>query len=196
MIGRTWQFRRFDEVLLFMGTGAAPPPPASEALTPRVATSLLTTWLLGAHGSSRSCLDEIAAALGRPAQRAAPLHTNGPGLGGAAEQIVHQALLTGALRAYRMRQGYGRLSPRITEVEAAPIEGKKHVQTTWIALYVVDDRDPRRPAAFLPYSVELPDGSLREGTLDKEGKARLEGVPPGRCLVSFPTVDANDWKPL
>lgn len=188
MIGRSWQIRRFDEVLWLVGSGAAPPPPASEALAPRVATSLLSTWLLDANGTSRSFLHEVASGLGRPAQRAA--------LGDPAARVVHDALMTGVLRAYRMRQGYGRLSPRVEEEEAAPVEGKKYVETTWIALHVVDDRDPRRPAAHLPYRVELPDGSLREGTLDKEGKARLEGVPAGKCLVSFPTVDAKDWKPL
>ena len=39
-----------------------------------------------------------------------------------------------------------------------------------------------------PYTLELPDGSLREGTLDEEGKATERDVPPGRVLVRFPRL--------
>jgi len=36
------------------------------------------------------------------------------------------------------------------------------------------------------YEVTLPDGSTREGTLDDQGRARLEDIPPGRCRVTYP----------
>ena len=54
--------------------------------------------------------------------------------------------------------------------------------------------DDGLPVAFEPYQVELPDGSTVEGTLDGRGQARIEGIDPGNCKVSFPNRDAKDWK--
>jgi len=36
------------------------------------------------------------------------------------------------------------------------------------------------------YILYLPDGSQRKGTLDTEGRAREEDIPPGRCRIEFP----------
>jgi hypothetical protein len=30
--------------------------------------------------------------------------------------------------------------------------------------------------------------------LDSEGRARVDGIDPGTCKVSFPDRDAKDWK--
>lgn len=48
--------------------------------------------------------------------------------------------------------------------------------------------------AFEPYIIELPDGSEVEGKLDGKGQARIEGIDPGKCNVTFPNRDAKDWK--
>jgi hypothetical protein len=69
---------------------------------------------------------------------------------------------------------------------AAPVEEK-----TWIGIRLVDDGDPPRPIPFRRYKVELPDGSTREGTLDGDGVARITGIDPGQCQVTFPGVDAR-----
>jgi len=47
------------------------------------------------------------------------------------------------------------------------------------------------PAANLPYSVTLADGSTRNGTLNSEGKAQLSGVTPGNATVEY-TSDADE----
>ena len=57
---------------------------------------------------------------------------------------------------------------------------------------LVDDEG--LPVAFEPYTVELTDGSTYEGSLDGRGQARIEGIDPGNCKVSFPNRDAKDWK--
>jgi hypothetical protein len=42
----------------------------------------------------------------------------------------------------------------------------------------------------------LPDGqTLAEGTLDEKGFARVEGVDPGSCKVTFPNLDKSAWSP-
>lgn len=57
---------------------------------------------------------------------------------------------------------------------------------------LVDDEG--LPVAFEAYQVELPDGSAIAGDLDGKGQARIEGIDPGNCKVSFPNRDAKDWK--
>jgi hypothetical protein len=43
--------------------------------------------------------------------------------------------------------------------------------------------------------VALPDGSTRAGVTGEDGVARLEGIPPGTCRVSFPDLDRDAWIP-
>ena len=62
---------------------------------------------------------------------------------------------------------------------------------TWIAIELVDDQD--LPVPGEPYRVELPDGSVAEGTLDAKGKAKIEGIPAGSCKVTFPKMDGRSW---
>ncbi|RJS19215.1 type VI secretion system tip protein VgrG [Corallococcus sp. H22C18031201] len=45
--------------------------------------------------------------------------------------------------------------------------------------------------ANVKYEMELPDGTVRKGTLDGSGKAELKDVPPGNCRMSFPDLDAG-----
>lgn len=58
---------------------------------------------------------------------------------------------------------------------------------SWIEIELKDDDG--NPVAGEPYRVEVPDGSLAEGTLDEKGFARVEGIDPGNCVVSFPRRD-------
>lgn len=53
-----------------------------------------------------------------------------------------------------------------------------------------------RPVAGENYSLELPDGTVRRGQLDIEGRARIEGlVEAGTCQLRFPRRDATLWGP-
>lgn len=73
------------------------------------------------------------------------------------------------------------------------LEPKKEKKKAFIALELVDQDG--EPVPNEKYKVKLPDGSVREGTLDSKGKIRIDGIdPPGACEVSFPDLDAADWK--
>ena len=39
----------------------------------------------------------------------------------------------------------------------------------------------------------LPDGTVAGGTLDEKGLARLEGIEPGSCKITFPNLDEEAW---
>jgi len=73
-----------------------------------------------------------------------------------------------------------------------PKTAVSHDKTHWIAIELVDERDKHVP--FEDYRVILPDGTIVEGTLDKNGRARITGIDPGACKASFPNRDAKDWK--
>jgi hypothetical protein len=51
-----------------------------------------------------------------------------------------------------------------------------------------------KPVAGEAYQIELPDGSTREGTLDSQGLARVDGIDPGNCKISFPNIDKKSWR--
>jgi type VI secretion system secreted protein VgrG len=52
------------------------------------------------------------------------------------------------------------------------------------------------PVAGESYRVTLPDGqTVAEGTLDANGFARVDGIDPGNCKITFPNLDESVWKP-
>ena len=64
---------------------------------------------------------------------------------------------------------------------------------TFIKIELKDDIGDPVPGER--YRIKLPDGSIREGSLDANGRASVDGIDPGTAQVSFPDIDANDWKP-
>jgi type VI secretion system secreted protein VgrG len=51
------------------------------------------------------------------------------------------------------------------------------------------------PVPGLKYRVTLPDDTVAAGTLDDKGFARIEGIPAGRCKITFPDLDKEAWEP-
>ncbi len=64
-------------------------------------------------------------------------------------------------------------------------------EPTWLAIELKDAEG--QPVPHARYVVTLPDGSTREGTLNKNGHARVDGVTPGQCQVSFPELEGESW---
>ena len=65
---------------------------------------------------------------------------------------------------------------------------KKH----WIEIELVDEEG--NPVPGEEYAITLPDGSVSTGTLDEKGFARVDGIDPGTCQVTFPNLDKDAWK--
>lgn len=77
----------------------------------------------------------------------------------------------------------------------APVETKppKPKGKSWIEIELVDEED--QPVPGEPYEITLPDGeSVASGTLDEKGFARVEGIEPGTCKVTFPKLDKEAWE--
>ncbi len=72
-------------------------------------------------------------------------------------------------------------------------EEEKATKTSWIEIVLVDEAD--KPVAGERYKITLPDGTtVREGSLDDKGFARVDGIEPGTCKVTFPELDKDAWK--
>ncbi len=70
-----------------------------------------------------------------------------------------------------------------TKTQAAP---------SWVEIELKDSEG--NPMAGESYRVIAADGRVLDGTLDSEGKARVQGVKKGQCKVTFPNLHADDWK--
>ncbi len=69
-------------------------------------------------------------------------------------------------------------------------EAKK--KTSWVEIKMVDEED--QPVAGEKYEITLPDGRVAKGTTDQNGVARIEGIDPGNCQVTFPKLDKDAWE--
>jgi hypothetical protein len=63
---------------------------------------------------------------------------------------------------------------------------------TWVEIELLTDAG--KPVANQRYRVTVPGGVVEEGNLDAKGRARINGIDPGTCDISFPDIDAREWK--
>jgi type VI secretion system secreted protein VgrG len=74
--------------------------------------------------------------------------------------------------------------------ESPEAKNKRH----WIEIELIDERG--KPVPGEHYRITLPDGTtLAEGRLDDKGRARVDGIDPGMCKVTFPELDRTTWRP-
>jgi hypothetical protein len=64
---------------------------------------------------------------------------------------------------------------------------------SWISIELLDADD--KPVADERYLIRLPDAARMGGRLGRDGRARIDGIVPGTCQVSFPDIDAREWFP-
>jgi len=62
--------------------------------------------------------------------------------------------------------------------------GSAQAKATWVELELLDEEG--KGVTNAKYELHLADGSVKKGTLDGSGKARVEELPPGACRVVFP----------
>ncbi len=64
-------------------------------------------------------------------------------------------------------------------------------EKTWVEIRLLDGQ--KDAVSDVKYRVQLPDASVREGTLDSNGSARFDGILAGQCVVTFPELDEESW---
>jgi hypothetical protein len=67
----------------------------------------------------------------------------------------------------------------------------KYFNADWIAIQLLDE--DQQPVEGEPYTITLPDGTTVKGKLDKQGKARHDGIPTGQCRVEFPGLGQGEF---
>jgi hypothetical protein len=80
----------------------------------------------------------------------------------------------------------GGTKTRRDEAEETPPTTPTETETHYIEVELVDRAG--HPVAGERYRIVLPDGAAREGSLDRDGKVRLEPVAAGMCSISFPSL--------
>lgn len=73
-------------------------------------------------------------------------------------------------------------------------EEEEEEKTAWIEIELVDEED--EPVPGEKYEIELPDGSVAKGTLNGDGLARIDGIDPGTCQITFPNLDKEAWEKI
>jgi type VI secretion system secreted protein VgrG len=94
------------------------------------------------------------------------------------------------VKPYKPAANQGGAGGNSGAASAAPAKPKP---TNWIEISLVDLEG--EPVAGEPYKIMLPDGqTVAEGTTDEKGGARVDGIDPGTCKVTFPNRDSRSWK--
>jgi hypothetical protein len=78
------------------------------------------------------------------------------------------------------------------EAIAVEEETPAEAETTWIELELLDAEG--KPVPNEQYKITFPDGVVKYGRLDSDGKARIEKLQPGSCQVTFPNRDEEVWE--
>ena len=71
---------------------------------------------------------------------------------------------------------------------------KSEEEKSWIEIEMLGEDD--KPIPGEKYKIILPDDTVAQGTLDEKGFARIEGIEPGTCKVSFPDLDKDAWEKI
>jgi type VI secretion system secreted protein VgrG len=96
------------------------------------------------------------------------------------------------VKAKQKEQGTGKYgAAKSTPYKAPPPEEAEEL--TWIEIELIDEDD--KPVPGERYQIEVADGRVIRGTLDNKGFARVEGLKPGDCKVTFLKLDKDAWEP-
>ncbi|MDI1447169.1 hypothetical protein [Polyangium sp. 6x1] len=189
MHGKKWRISTLSDVVWIvprLGAGAVP-----EGASP-VARSL-AAWLVDGWFPDEPRFHPLVADIA--AFLAGPLGAREGASFAAQRASLRRALEAGELRAFKMEMQFVLAAGgRKEEPKGEKVAARE--EKTWFGIELVDDDDPPKPVPFKRYRVELPDGATREGMLDESGRARITGIDPGSCTVTFPDFHGEDWRRL
>ena len=100
-----------------------------------------------------------------------------------------------AVKAREQETKTGKYGSPSIETHRAPQTAEEiRDKKSWIEIELVDKKN--KPVPGEAYRVTLPDGkTIAEGTLVEKGFARVAGINPGNCKITFPRLEKKAWKP-
>jgi type VI secretion system secreted protein VgrG len=72
-------------------------------------------------------------------------------------------------------------------------EAADEKKTSWIEIELVDTEG--NPVPGMKYEITLPDNKVKNGSLGADGTAKVTGIDPGNCKITFPDLDKDAWEP-
>ncbi len=121
------------------------------------------------------------------------------------ETATKWASQDGARQVTKLKNTYDPVPPRTLAAATAVASKKTEAAKAAFAPTTVEEKTSfvefelvgadNKPVAGVAYRVELPDGTIREGVTDENGKVRYEGIEEGECKVTFPELDKDAWEP-
>jgi hypothetical protein len=164
---------------------------AGEGVLP-VPHAQLTRWL--SDPRNRSALHSLYAAdMGRPAMMSGSLD-HGVVLDHVTAAVA-EAFDRGRLIVVGAHPAWSIIANPAAKTSSAggPLAGSNtKTKKTWIEIRLVNKKGAPVPGA--KYRLTLTDGTVEEGATDDFGSARVTGIDPGMCEVSFLEFDAKEWK--
>ncbi|MBL8236387.1 MAG: hypothetical protein JNM66_03150 [Bryobacterales bacterium] len=107
------------------------------------------------------------------------------------QSAFQKAVESGALVLLVRSQNLSAPKHLMDPVAAEAVKDAKEV-TTWIEIELLDMAD--KPVPNGKYLCMMPDGAMREGTMDAKGRVRFDGIQPGNCVWTFTDLDAEAWE--
>ena len=99
---------------------------------------------------------------------------------------------TAEAKARQREAQSGKYGSQKVEAHKPPEDAEeKKKKTAWIEIELVGEDGGAMPGEA--YRITLPDGTVASGTLDEKGRARVEGIEPGSCRITFPELDEEAW---
>ena len=167
---------------LFRALPASSLPEGAQPLSPALAWATLQRTLL--HPTDPAALAHLGQAIsGHPVSPSPHIHL----------RPIQDAIRSGRwlLLPPVAESTLARAVPQQTESVSEQLRTATELKT-WIEMEVVDEEG--KPMSGQPFVLMLPDGKLREGTLDSRGRARFDGIDPGTCAFSLPSLDQQSWQ--
>jgi type VI secretion system secreted protein VgrG len=93
-------------------------------------------------------------------------------------------------KALQMERGQGKYGT--AQVKPFKRQPGDPAKKSWIEIELKDEQG--NPVPGERYAVKLPDGTTTKGSLDEKGFARIDGIDPGNCEITFPELDKDAWK--
>jgi hypothetical protein len=113
------------------------------------------------------------------------------------EQWVRDELArpTGRIVMWRVREGlHGSSVAPIGEVPTLSdlLPSQPEEVKTWVAFTLLDLAGD--PLPDVRYELTLSDGTIKDGTTDGDGAARLDDIVAGPCTIEFPELPESYWE--
>lgn len=122
------------------------------------------------------------------------INSGGAALSGRAASVVAPAAPIAAQIAGMAVPGMDLAYEAPSHVESA-LDDEEAEERSWIEIELVDEDD--QPVTGERYRITLPDGTtVAQGTTGSDGVARVSGIDPGTCKITFPDLDKDAWEKI